>query len=138
MRRDLLLIDDPVERVRRAIGRISGKRGKLDIETLLRPLDHCLCGADLCLANGAGGLAIPDDPELAVDEIIVRIGEERWPAHCTGPLRGWIGRRDKLRHYLACRPKRRIVEGRQVLLHGAAGALSIARLVSLPAGGTSL
>src|SRR3984893_11406329 len=127
MRRDLLLIDDPVEGVRRAIGGIASKTGRLDIETLLGPLDHCLCGTDLCLSNGTSGLDIHDDADLDVDKIIVRIGEERWPAHCAGPLRGWIGRRDKLRHYLACRPKRRIVEGCQILLHGAAGALSIAR-----------
>ena len=30
MRRNILLIDDPVERVRRAIGRISGKKGRLE------------------------------------------------------------------------------------------------------------
>jgi hypothetical protein len=33
VRRDLLLIDDPVERIRRAIGRIGGEIGGLDLET---------------------------------------------------------------------------------------------------------
>src|SRR5215471_4208501 len=138
MRRDLFLIDDPVERLSRAIGRVCGKSGRLDIETLLGAFDHCLSCTDLCLSDGAGGLDIHDDADLDVDEIIVRIGEERWPAHRTGPLCGWIGRRDKLRRYLACRPKRRIVEGRQILLHGAAGALRIARLVPLRARDRSL
>ena len=53
-----------------------------------------------------GGLHIHDDPELNVDEIIVRIGEERWPSHRAGPLRGWIGGRDKFRRHLACRAQR--------------------------------
>ena len=92
MRRDLLLIDDPVERIRRAISRITGEIGRLDVETLLRPLDHCLSCTDLCLANSTGSLDIHDDPELHIDEIIVRISEERGTSHRTSPLRGWIGR----------------------------------------------
>jgi hypothetical protein len=35
VRRDLLLIHDPVERICRAIGRIGGEIGGLDLETLL-------------------------------------------------------------------------------------------------------
>jgi len=34
VRRDLLLIDDPVERIRRAISLIGGEIGGLDLETL--------------------------------------------------------------------------------------------------------
>src|SRR6516225_2572113 len=138
MRLDLLLIDNPVERVSRAIGRVAGKIGGLDTETPLRALDHGLSCSDLCLPNGAGRFDIHDDAELNVDEIIVRVGEERWPAHRAGPLRGWIGRRDKFRRRLACRAKRRIVQSCQILLHGAAGAMRIARLVPLRSGDRSL
>src|SRR6266511_3736569 len=91
VRRDLLLIDDPVERIRRAIRRIGGEIGGLDLETLLRSLDHRLSCTDLCLANGTAGLDIHDDAELDVDEVIVRIGEESWPSHCASPLEGWVG-----------------------------------------------
>src|SRR6516165_5410578 len=121
MRLDLLLIDNPVERVSRAISRVAGKIGRLDTETPLRALDHGLSCSDLCLPNGAGCFDIHDDAELNVDEIIVRVGEERWSAHRAGPLRGWIGRRDKFRRRLAGRAKRRILKGCQILLHGAAG-----------------
>ena len=57
----------------------------------LGPLDHCLSGTDLCLPNGTGGFDVQDDAELNVNEILVRIGEERWPSHRAGPLCGWIG-----------------------------------------------
>jgi hypothetical protein len=80
VRRDLLLIDDPVERICRAISRIGREIGGLDLETLLCPLDHCLSRTNLCLANGTASFDIHDDAELDVDEIIVRIGEESWPS----------------------------------------------------------
>src|SRR6516164_6960220 len=47
VRRDVLLIDYPIERFRRAISRITGEIGGLDIKTLLRPFDHCLSCTDL-------------------------------------------------------------------------------------------
>src|SRR6516162_5718189 len=130
----LLLIDDPVERICRAISRIGGEIGGLDLETLLRPLDHCFSCTNLCLAYRTGGFDIHDDAELDVDEIIVRIGEESWPSHRAGPLRGWIRGRDKLRHHLACCAKRGIVESCQVFPHGATRAVRITRLVPLRAG----
>src|SRR6266487_3159288 len=70
---------------------IGGEIGGLDLETLLRSLDHRLSCTDLRLANGTAGFDIHDDAELDVDEVIVRIGEESWPSHRAGPLRGWIG-----------------------------------------------
>jgi hypothetical protein len=46
-----------------------------------------------------------------------------------GPSGCRIGRRDELRHHIAGRAPRRIVEGRQILLHGTAEPLGI----SIPA-----
>lgn len=71
---DLAIVTD-VEGFRRAVGRISGEIGGLDIEMLLRPLNHCLSCADLCLANGTSSLDIDDDRKLDVDEIIIGISE---------------------------------------------------------------
>src|SRR6476659_6458710 len=95
VRCDLLLVDDPVERIRRTISRIGGEIGGFNVEPLLGPLDHCFSCTDLCLPNGAGGFDVQDDAELNVNEIIVRIGEERWPSHRAGPLCAWVGGGDK-------------------------------------------
>src|SRR5450631_4798958 len=43
----------------------------------------------------------------------------------AGPLRRGVGWRDELRHNVAGRSPRRIVEGRQILLHRAARLLGI-------------
>src|SRR5262249_31201352 len=107
MRRDLLLVDDPVERIRRSISRIGGEIDGLDLETLLRPLDHCLGCTNLCLANRTAGFDIHDDAHLDVHQIIVRISEESWPSHRAGPLRGWIRRGGKLRRLLRQKTHRR-------------------------------
>jgi hypothetical protein len=85
--RDLLLIDDPIERFGRAISRGGGKIVRLEIEAPFSPLDHRLCGAGLSLTNGSGSFDINDDAELDINEIIIGIGKECWPAHRTAPLR---------------------------------------------------
>jgi len=46
---DFLLIDNPIERLCRAIGCVGGLIRGFEIEALLRPLDHRLCGANLGL-----------------------------------------------------------------------------------------
>src|SRR5215468_1320395 len=53
MRRDLLLVDEPVEICPRAIGRVSREPLGLDLEALLGALDHGLRRADLGLADRA-------------------------------------------------------------------------------------
>ena len=121
MRRDLLLLDQPVQHRSRSVGGISGKPLRLETEALFGSLDHGLCRANLGLADGAGGLDIDDDAELHVDQIVVGIGEECRALVSAGPLGRWIGRRDELRHDLGRRTPRRIVERRQILLHRAAG-----------------
>src|SRR5664280_3329486 len=125
MWRDTLLLDQPVQHRSRTVSSVGGKPLRLQTKALFGPFDHGLCRANLGLTNGAGGLDINDDAELHVDEIIVGVSEECRPLVSPGPLRRWIGRRDELRHNLAGRAPRRIVEGRQILLHGAAGPLGI-------------
>jgi hypothetical protein len=77
---DVLLIDDPIERLCRALGRVGSNVLRLEIETLLSPLDHHLRRMDLGLPNGARSFYVNDDPELDINEVIFGIGEERWPS----------------------------------------------------------
>src|SRR5262249_6406599 len=117
----------------RAISRVGGKVVRLEIEALFSPLDHRLCGADLSLTNGSGSLDINDDAELDINEIIIGIGKECWPAHRTGPLRGRISRRDELRCHIARRTKSGIIKGRQIFSRGAARGLGDACLLPFDA-----
>src|ERR1700727_476056 len=121
MWRDALLLDEPVQHRSRPVSGIPDKPPRLETKALLRSLDHRPRRSDLGLANGAGGLDINDDAELHVDEIVIGVREERRSLVSAGPLGRGIGWRDELRHNVAGRTPRRIVEGRQILLHCTAG-----------------
>src|SRR5437763_6289636 len=95
-------------------------------EALLCSVDHGPGRADLSLANGAGCLNVNNDPELHVDEVVVGVSKKCRSFVCSGPLCRGIGRRDELRDNVAGRAPCPIVEGRQILLHGAAGPSRIA------------
>lgn len=84
VRRDLIVIDEPIEVRARTIGRITGKPLGLQAKALFRSLDHRLGGTDLCLTDGPRSLDTDDDTELDVDQIVVGIGEERRPSHRAG------------------------------------------------------
>jgi hypothetical protein len=58
-------------------------------------------GADLGLADCACRLDVENDRGLQIDQIIVRIGEERVSFVSAGPLCCGIGLADELRHDLA-------------------------------------
>src|ERR1700722_1958147 len=120
MWRDPFLLDQPVQHRSRPVSGIPDKPLWLEAEALFGPFDHGLCRADLGLANGAGGFDINDDAELHVEEIVGGIREECRSLVRPGPLRRRVGRRDELRDNVAGRIPRRIVEGRQILLHRAA------------------
>src|SRR5262245_2417129 len=53
MRRDLLLVDKPVEICPRAVGRVCREPLGLDLEAFLCTLDHGLRRSNLCLADRA-------------------------------------------------------------------------------------
>src|ERR1700712_3861259 len=131
MWRDALLLDQPVQHRSGSVSGIADKPLRLEAKALLCSLDHGLRRADLGLANGAGGLDIDDDAELHINQIIVGVSEECRPLVSAGPLGRGIGRRDELRDDVAGRTPRRFVEGRQILLHGAAGPRRIAILVPI-------
>ena len=76
MWRDALLLNQPVQHRSSPVSGISDKPLRLKAEALFCSLDHGLCGADLGLPNGAGGLDVNDDAELYVDEIVVGISKE--------------------------------------------------------------
>jgi hypothetical protein len=87
MWRDALLFDQPVQQRSRPVSGIPDKPLRLETEALFGPFDHGLCGADLGLANGAGGFHINDDAELHVDEIVVGVREECRPLYTENPIR---------------------------------------------------
>src|SRR5436190_14546495 len=99
---------------------------RLEAEALFCPLDHGLRRTDLGRTYGAGRLDVDNDAELHVNEIIVGISKECRSLVSPGPLGSRIGRRDELGDNLTGRAPCRIVEGRQILLHRAAGPLGIA------------
>jgi len=75
-----------------------------------------------------------DDAGLHIDQVVVSVGEERGALHRTGPLGGRIGRRDELRRDLCRGAEGRIVECRQILLHGVARRGGIALFAPLGTG----
>src|SRR5262245_61141832 len=133
MRSDLLLVHDPVERRGRSIGRVRRKTLALQAEAFLGAAVHRLRRADLRLTNGARGLDVDDHSELHIDEIVVGVGEKRRSSHRTGPLGSRVGRRYELRRHLAGSTEGRVIEGCQVLLHGAPLSLWITRLLAIRA-----
>src|SRR5215470_4566582 len=116
VRRDLGLVDQPIEVGTRTVGRIAGEPFGLDGEALFGALEHGLGRANLGLADGAGCLDIHDDADLHVDEIVVRITEEGRSPQGACPLRRRIGWRNELWSDLACRPERRVIERGKILL----------------------
>src|SRR5262245_16628877 len=138
MRSDLLLAHDPVELRGRSIGRVRRKTLGLQAEAFLGTADQRLRRADLRLTNGARGLDVDDHSELHIDEVVVGVGEKRRSSHRAGPLGSRVGRRYKLRRHLAGRTEGRVIEGCQVLLHGAARSLKITPLLPFRAGDRTL
>src|SRR5215470_9910682 len=133
MRFDLFVVDQPVERRRRSVGRIGRQSLGLHAEAVFGPVDHGLRRADLRLANGARGFDIHDDAALHIDQIVVGVSEERRTAHRARPLSSGIGRRDELRSDIGGGAKRVVIEGGKILLHGAARGRGITRLAPLRA-----
>jgi len=84
MRRDTLLLDQPVQHRSRPVSGIGRKPLRLETEALLGSLNHGLCRAELGLANGAGRLDVNDDAELHVDEhyMIHESTRKIWEAIC--------------------------------------------------------
>src|SRR4029077_11121951 len=106
---------------------------RLDIETLLCPLNHRLRRADLRLADGTRRFDIQDDANLHIDQIIIGRCKKCWSPHRAGPLGGGIRRRDELRRYLGGSAKSCVVEGCPLLLTSSACGLRIALLDPLRA-----
>src|SRR5262245_50698437 len=133
VRSDLLVVDDPVERRGRPIGRVRRKSLRFQTEALFGALDHRLRCADLRLTNGARGLDIDDDSELHIDQVVVGVGKKRWSSHRAGPLGRRIGRRHKLRRDLARRTEDCMIEGCYILFHGPARGRGAAWLLPFAA-----
>ena len=66
-------------------------------------------------------LDIDNDRVVGIDQVVGRIGKERWPAVRRRPPRRWIGRCDELGRHFACRAECCIVEGGEIFLDGTPG-----------------
>jgi hypothetical protein len=58
-----------------AVRCVSGEPIGLEPQSLVRPLDHCLCRSDLVISTGRRGLHIDDNSVLDVDQVIEPIAE---------------------------------------------------------------
>ena len=110
---DAVLIDEPAQHLGRAVRAVAGEPGRIEVETVDRPLDHALGRGHLGLADGGGRLDVHDDPMVDVDEVVGGIGEERLAPMCARPARRRVGGRDELR-----RDRGRGAERRLARQHG--------------------
>jgi hypothetical protein len=67
-----------------------------EVEFRERALDHALCRQHLGLTDRRRRFDIDNDRVVGIDQVVGRIGKERWPAVRRGPARRWIGRCDEL------------------------------------------
>ena len=117
---DAVLIDEPAQHLGRAVGAVAGEPGRIEVETVHRPLDHALGRGHLDLADGGDRLDVHDDAMVEVDEVVGGIGEERLPAMGAHPARRRIGGRDELRRHLGRVAECRVIQHGQILVDRAA------------------
>jgi hypothetical protein len=85
-----------------------------------RALDHALCRQHLGLTDRRRCFEIDNDRVIDIDQVVGRIGKERWPAVRRGPPRRRIGRCDELGRHLGCGAERGIIEDGEIFVDGAA------------------
>src|SRR5262249_5948188 len=111
VRRNLLLVDDPVERRSRSVGAIGPQPLRLSSQRLVGPVYRRLGGDALGLANAEPDFVLDYPCALPIDEIVVGVGEKGRTAHRPRTLRGRIRRREELGPALARRAKGGVIEG---------------------------
>lgn len=62
---------------------------------------------------------------VGVDEIVVGIGEERWPVMCGRPLAGRVGMGRELWHHISCSTERFVIQRQKVFYDSAGRRLGI-------------
>ena len=126
MRRDVLLLDHPVEHRRHAVGGVADEALGSEAEAFCDPLDHRLGRFDLLCPMRGRRLDVHDDPGLQIDEVVGRVGVGGRPARSRGPPGGWIGQRDVLGHARVIFFAAGVgsLEAFEVLAHGAARAVT--------------
>ncbi len=103
----------------RTVGAAGGKPLGLKVKPISSTLDHGAGSANLGLADRTCRLNIENDRSLQIDQIIVRISEERVPFVSASPLSRGIGSGDELRRYLAGGTPCSLIESVEILPYGA-------------------
>ena len=88
------MIDQPLEQLYRAVGRIACQPLRPKTKAPFDTLHHGLRGRNLNCAIGTGALGVEDDPNLVVDQIVRVVGKQWVNARPRNPCRLGIGQRD--------------------------------------------
>ena len=131
VRRDLLLLDEPGEIIRRTICGVGDEIIRLQAEALFRALQHRSRSADLGLPDGARCFDVDDHSVIRIDQIIGRVGEEGVAFVRAGPLRRGVRPRDELRRHRRSRAERGVIERCKIFARRAARAIETGRAKAL-------
>src|SRR2546430_1850992 len=80
-------MNKPVQHLGRVIGGVTDQPGAVESEAFERALDHALGCRHLGLPDRCRRFDIDDNRVVDIDQVIDRIGKERWPAMRRGPPR---------------------------------------------------
>jgi len=134
VRLDPVLIDQPVQHLGRSMGGVADQLGRIEIEVRERALDHALCRQHLGLTDRRRRFDIDNNRVVGIDQVVGRIGKERWTSVRRGPPCRQIGRCDELGRHLGRGPKRGIIEDGEIFSDGAAGRVRRQTRATLNAG----
>jgi len=134
VRLDPVLIDQPVQHLGRSMGGVADQLGRIEIEVRERALDHALCRQHLGLTDRRRRFDIDNNRVVGIDQVVGRIGKERWTSVRRGPPCRQIGRCDELGRHLGRGPKRGIIEDGEIFFDGAAGRVRRQTRATLNAG----
>ena len=71
----------------RSIGGVADQLGRIEIEAFPRALHHALCRQHLGLTDRRGRFDTDNDCIVGIDQVVGRVGKERWSAMRRGPPR---------------------------------------------------
>ncbi len=90
VRRDLLLFDQPAKKAANPVGRVSHEALRLEIEALLRAINHDLGRFDLIVGASGGCLNVDNHGILDVDKVVEAVAELHALVGLGSPGRGRV------------------------------------------------